>query len=385
VKIHFFVQFVHPVGTYFRFHNLAVGLIKLGHDVTVFGCSNDPGGRYLEEQRDGVRYKIWRGAKGQSIFGQWNHPLVILKRYFAEAESCDVAHLFQPFYSGAAPWIRLRRTRKAKLLAYDWDDLWENGLDASKPDNLVLRYWDQALRNNIERNFPKRADLVTCCSEFLRTYSLDRGAENVTKIYNGFWPYDALDKVESRRMLGLRPDALYAGFMGRTLTGVPFILDAFEKAMHGHPSLRLAFCGLPKDVLSHLPAEIQDRIDNLGDFTPFQTRYFSSAIDVGLLPLEDTLFNRSRFPIKFAEYMASGTPVIVSSVGECASIGEGMPWVLQAGTTGESWERAFLSWCEAEKSAINVGLQRIREKLDWAVIAKQLETTYQDSLTAVAR
>jgi hypothetical protein len=37
LQIHFFVNFSHPSGTYFRFHNLAIGLTRLGHQVTVFG------------------------------------------------------------------------------------------------------------------------------------------------------------------------------------------------------------------------------------------------------------------------------------------------------------------------------------------------------------
>ncbi|HWA33332.1 MAG TPA: glycosyltransferase family 4 protein [Cyclobacteriaceae bacterium] len=380
LKIHFFVQSVNIVGTYFRFHNLAIGLIKRGHEVIVFGCDNDPKNIYHEEFRDGVPYRIWPGSKGQTYFGQWNHPKVVAERYFAKPEACDVAHLFQPFYSGAAPWLRLRKKGMTGLLVYDWDDLWEGGLGGALPQNLVMRFWEPILRNNIERHYPKTADVTTCCSEFLCQYARDRGAGVVEKIYNGFWPYERPDKIEARKSLNLRADAIYAGFMGRTMSGVPWIIRAFENVLPKAPALRLAICGMPDGIIGDLPSSIRDRVDNLGVLSPLVAKRFSAALDVGLLPLENTLFNQSRFPIKFAEYMACGTPIIASTVGECAVIGADMDWVVKAGKDEHSWTTAFLHWSLSPEKIAPVNEQKIAEVLHWDGIVRRLEDLYYQNL-----
>ena len=64
-----------------------------------------------------------------------------------------------------------------------------------------------------------------------------------------------------------------------------------------------------------LPEQVKNNIDYLGSLSPLDTRYFAAAIDLGLLPLMKTPFNESRFPIKFAEYLAANLPVLCSEVG----------------------------------------------------------------------
>jgi hypothetical protein len=91
----------------------------------------------------------------------------------------------------------------------------------------------------------------------------------------------------------------------------------------------------------HVPQAVKARTKMFGYIPPEKTREFSAAIDIGLLHLKDNAFNQSRFPIKYAEYMATATPVLCSEVGECAMISQDFPWVILAGTTEAEWLAAF--------------------------------------------
>lgn len=376
LKIHFLTQFIHQQGTYFRFHNLAIGLTKLGHQVTVFGCDHDTTSKEREEIRDGVKYHIVPEFKGTSLFGTTCHPLTVIRRCFIDYPPCDVAHLFQPFPSAALPW-NLILPKKAKVLFYDWDDLWSDGFLIGK-SKLFREYWVKIITNYLEQQLPQRAVHVTTCSQFLADLSLQRNARKATVIHNGFWPFVIPDKKVARESLGLDPQALYIGFMGRTIAELSWCFEAFEINLYRYEDLRFALCGPSEQVLEKVPNHVQQKIDFLGNLPPFKTREFAAAIDLGLLPLEDNSFNQSRFPIKYAEYMAAATPVLCSDVGECAKISNNLPWVIKAGTTKQQWINAFdygISLLK-DNTLKKVNIDIIENLFSWNLISKNLLELY---------
>lgn len=380
LNIHFFVQFVHEQGTYFRFHNLAIGLTKLGHIVTVFGCDQNPNSQLREEVRDGVIYHITPTSKGASLFGGFCHPISAFRRSLHNYPSCDVAHLFQPFPNAALSWM-WKLSRKAKVRFYDWDDLWVGGLWREKP-NSFQTWWNCTTTNYLEQRLPQQAGHVTTCSHFLENLALKRGARETTVLHNGFWSFEVPNKLAARERLGLLKDALYVGFMGRTCNELPWCFGAIEKYLSEYPQLRFALCGAPDSALKDLPEAVQERLDCLGSIPPLATRDFAAAIDLGLLPLEDTPFNQSRFPIKYAEYMAAGTPVLCSEVGECAQISEEFPWVLKAGKTQSKWEVEFGMALKAlvSNQVTPVDILKVGQFFAWEILSSKLQNIYFLSL-----
>ncbi|TAG96968.1 MAG: hypothetical protein EAZ09_05660 [Oscillatoriales cyanobacterium] len=99
-------------GTYFRYHNLAVALTKLGHNVRVFSTDTTLGVKDREEVRDGVSHRLI------------NTPFKItfLRQFLDDYPPCDIAHLFQPQLGPALTWL-IVLSKKSKVLFYDWDDL----------------------------------------------------------------------------------------------------------------------------------------------------------------------------------------------------------------------------------------------------------------------
>ena len=107
LKIHFFVHFVHPQGTYFRFHNLARALVELGHDVEIFGCDQDRKTIVRTESRDGIPYHIYPTMGLSRFFNTVANPFDTVGRGLLSPQRCDIAHLFQPFPNAALMWKKV--------------------------------------------------------------------------------------------------------------------------------------------------------------------------------------------------------------------------------------------------------------------------------------
>ena len=377
LRINFFVQSVHEQGTYFRFHNLAIALVELGHTVIVFGCDENTKSKPRHESRNGVNYWIMPSSKGTTFFLSASHPLNAARRWLGSYPSCDVAHLFQPFPSGFSAWAKCRAKRKF----YDWDDLWIGGLLHGPPTSWKER-WIRLTTGALERKLPACADHVTTCSRFLADLALQRGGQEASVIHNGIWPFPLRKKSDARKVLGLDAEALYVGFMGKTCDELSWCFDAVAANLESVPRLRLALCGMTSELLEKAASNVRLRIDYLGYLSPETTRDFAAALDMGLLPLADNPFNQSRFPIKYEEYMAAGTPVLCSDVGECAQFSDILKCVLSAGTNKEEWLASFK---KAIEDALGGFLPRVdhlevNETLSWKKHALILQHTYQRAL-----
>ena len=103
LRIHFYVNSCHRAGTYFRFHNLAVGLTQLGHRVTVYAGDLNCSSKKRLEIRDGVPYVIRPEHWLNRLCWFGFDPVTVMKRWTSRCPLCDVAHLFQPFRSRGCP------------------------------------------------------------------------------------------------------------------------------------------------------------------------------------------------------------------------------------------------------------------------------------------
>lgn len=378
LRILFFTNFVHEQGTYFRFHNLAVALSRLGQRVEVCGLDHDTKAKRRTESRDGIRYTIVPSVRGLSHISAFVHPLnPVRMRWFADPSPCDVAHLFQPFPAASGAWHGCR----AKAKFYDWDDLWVGGLMAGRPTSV--RAWvERALTRRGEHWLPRAADHVTTCGSYLHQQALARGARRVSVLFNGLWPSPPANKAEARRALGLAPDACYVGFMGRTCNELGWIFEAIRANLSSWPALRLTLCGAPAGSLDGLEPELRARIDHLGQISPARAAQFAAALDLGLIPLDDTPFNRSRFPIKYAEHMAAGVPVLCSEIGECGRLSAQFAWVITAGKSKDAWLRAFgqaMPQLHARTLPV-VNLAVLAETFSWDGIGAELLGLYREEM-----
>ncbi|MBA4018965.1 MAG: hypothetical protein C0483_17490 [Pirellula sp.] len=374
LNIHYFANFCHEAGTYFRFHNLAAGLVKHGHRVTVFTCDFfDKGWKTRTELRNGVTYVIQPQHFLAIYLFNACDPVTVSRRLLSKTPSCDIAHLFQPFPGAALPWLRA----PCRARFYDWDDLWIGGL-MSGPVDRWRDYWPRTCVGYLEQRLPRWADHVTAISRYLAALARERGARAVSVVNSGSWPLEASDKLATRRELGLQSDAFYVGFMGRTTAELPWCVSALAANAESMPKLRLALCGMPTSDLNDIPEHLRSRIDYLGQLTPTQAQAFSSCLDLALLPMQASNFNQSRLPQKFADYLATGVPLLCSAVGECAELIPKFPWVRPAGATQQEWEQSFTSAIDhVRRNAVPKFDRELFERnMSWVGLSKTLAQIY---------
>jgi glycosyltransferase involved in cell wall biosynthesis len=382
LQIRFFACADHPQGTYFRWHNLALGLQMLGHEVTVQTLGRGSFSRSRTEMRDGIRYRIIPITPGVNrLISHHLDPITAL-RMLRHVEPADIYHTFQPFPQSCIPALLHRQ--KAGAFIYDWDDLWTGGLFPPAKGGLFRREaWLQRMVAWLERSLPRLAQGATTCSQFLADAAMQKGAPSVRIVHNGYWPVEnLLPKAAARQTMGLDPDAFYFGFMGRTHAELDWCHDALTTSRPANRKIRLALCGMSEAAIQQLPPQARAHIDFLGNLTPAATQIFARSLDCGLLPLENNPFNQSRFPIKFAEYLAAGAHVVTSAVGEVATLSKELPGVTLAGTTRESWRKLFhtaaLDFFSSDFSSSSDSI--LAEKLSWKILARQLEAYYLDRL-----
>ncbi len=114
---------------------------------------------------------------------------------------------------------------------------------------------------------------------------------------------------------------VYTGPLNDSKDGVGTLLEAFARVATTHPRVRLILVG---DATPERVAAYQSRAQNLSiggsvDFRGTVARPELLDIlrqaSVLVLPRPDTAQNRANMPTKLVEYMASGRPVVATSVG----------------------------------------------------------------------
>ena len=115
----------------------------------------------------------------------------------------------------------------------------------------------------------------------------------------------------------------YCGTIGGEKDGVPILIEAFSKIANRFPGLKLVLAGNTSNK-----ASIQDTLDAVELFKLSDKIIFTGLIEREMMPAilcnaeilvvskPDNELNSGNFPIKIGEYLATGVPVVVTSVGE---------------------------------------------------------------------
>jgi hypothetical protein len=383
MKVNFLIESIAPAGTYFRSHNLAIALSKIGADVRVFGIDYTRPNAERVESRDGIRYHIVPSCRGQRLFGQHHHPLVAVLQSMSDYGTCDIVHMFEPFLTTYAPWLRLGAGKGTPACWFDWADLWaQGGLLGHRYRRGIQDRWEYFWANRIEQRAPRIAAGMTVCSKWLADEALKRGAKKAVLVHHGVWPVTVKPRVETRGKLGLHANRIYLGFMGRTMSPAEFMLclDALRAVNEKH-DVRLAMCGPLEHFIEIVPSDLRGRVDYLGKLTAAECQDFAGALDFALLPLEETPFNLSRYPLKFSDYLSAGARVIISDVGECAQLAKTIEGVVIAKKGRDEWistvTRAVDSLVMGE--VLPVDQSRVDSLLSWDSIGSRVWQAYTEN------
>ncbi|HRO89859.1 MAG TPA: glycosyltransferase, partial [Promineifilum sp.] len=105
-----------------------------------------------------------------------------------------------------------------------------------------------------------------------------------------------------------------------------------------------------------------------------------AAADVGLYLMDDTLLNRTKCPVKLADMLAAGVPVVAETVGQVAEyVRDGRTGLLCAsGDVAELVNAAtiLLTDRELRMSRGVAAREDITARFDWPELSRTLEALY---------
>lgn len=371
------------VGSFYRCWHLARELVRLGHEVCLVTVSRDRRFVPRTELIDGIKLiespnlldLVYGLGPGYGIVG-------IPYRIVATArDPFDVVHTFESRPNVVVPAM-IRRALDGSPLVVDWADWYgftRDGSGLHERRRWPVPQWENAFEEFTHR----RADWVTTISSGLRDRALAVGvsADRIRWIPSGA-PADtirALDIVPCRRELDVPPETYLIGFVGSQVGDLEIVAPALRILHKTHPRAKLGIIGPP---MSDMRAPgFRDAIIPFGPVPHARLSLYLGACNAFVLPLRDTVFNRTRWPNKFGDYLAAGRPILCSDVGDVAPIvqaeGCGVVWK-DLSDLVEGVERLI----DDDESADSMGraARRVAEgRLSWRAITLEFLKLYRDA------
>lgn len=225
----------------------------------------------------------------------------------------DIALFQRPIYDAAPQLIEIVKATGGLALV-ETDDL----LEGVQSDNPAIRthYRGSAALKSYTRSIASASGLTVTTPELAQHYS---GVNpNVATLPNlidfGYrpWPKPKFNEGKTIRLgwSGGVSHAADLAIMGRVIAA----------ALSAHPQLIYSHYG-PPEILKAMTIHYgisEDRCE-LIECRPFEWHPEGlSGIDIGLAPIENNEFNRSKSPVKLMEYSAVGVPFVASKVAPYA-------------------------------------------------------------------
>jgi len=376
---------IRPKGTLSaRMLPLAQALARRGYSVSIIAPPvQNPQDAATRVVYQGVVVAHTRVPRGPGPIGIAQQVLALLQATLADHP--HLIHLFKPKgYSGLAALLA-RRLRPDLPLVVDTDDWegwggWNDLLPYPTPAKWLFA-WQ-------ERDLPRRAEAVTVASRTLETQVWGFGVapERVFYLPNGVThaePSNAgtLERSNVPTML------LYSRFWEFDVRDIVAALVAITAQC---PTARLLVVGRgergEERELMRLAerAGIAASIDNRGWVAPELIPALLASADLALVPMNDTLINRSRGLAKLLELMAAGLPIVAGRVGQVAEyIEDGHSGLLVPPEDPAAFARAALKLLGDQELRARLGLaarERAVQLFSWEYLALQAEAAYRLAL-----
>ncbi|UVI40853.1 glycosyltransferase [Qipengyuania spongiae] len=197
-----------------------------------------------------------------------------------------------PYLPGAIEGLVARRGLK---LAVDYDDAIFHGWDQTP--------WRRRLLGRKLDPLLAHANVVTVGNDYLAAYACQHGAARVE------WLPTVVDTERYPVNDRSKEDIIKIGWIGSPVTAhfLPPVILALNALKNELPVRLITIGAGPLEGI-----EIQHDAFPWSEETEGQ---LVSGLDIGVMPLDDSLFARGKCGYKLIQYMAAGRPVIASPVG----------------------------------------------------------------------
>jgi len=374
------------IGTYHRCFFLGKYLSHIGNDVTLM-CKSEKNFdlsisvKTINENMRIItlpRIKLHKYADGHLLRS-------VIGSFKALSLDYDLIHSFAVAQPSTAIPAMVSKWFKKKPLLVDWDDPWGGGF--ANYHNFATRY----VLETLEKKVPNMADRLTVVSEVLEQRAIEIGIpqELISRIPNGsnVDEITPIPREEAKKQLNLENYEYLVLSLGHTYMGtLKLLFTAWAEVVRTIPEAKLLMVGsieIPEN-LKHLYSRLSDSIILAGVQPYEKVAIHLSAANVVVLPMEDNLIERARFPIRLGDYMAAGASIVSNAVGEVKKvIEEGDCGLISEPNSVEGFAENIIRLLQDEKMQQTLG-KRARELAErryaWSKLAENLNKIYVEVL-----
>jgi len=356
-------------------------LARRGHEVILADYVH----RQRQQEAPSVANLSSLGARilplNRSIFAMGSNLKVLLSLQ----PKPDLIHLWKAYPDASLPAIYLSRRWKIPL-HYDWDD-WEKGI-AGELTGSTLAGWTAG---KWDRLLPHLCHTASVASDFLRDMALKWGMPP-DRLWDA--PVGAdLERFQPRekdpelfKKMGIDgPVLVYSGQL-EVASYAEQAVDIFAEVIKEKPTAKLLILGGGRKLDSIKKRAEEKQVFNRVLFTDYilgsdVPRYLSLA-DVALAPFELNDVTRAKSPLKIAEYLAMGLPVVASDVGETRKMILGAGSCAACGDIKTMTEKTLwiLNNPSVRQSMSAAGRKTAERKYNWKIHVDSLEAAYRTAL-----
>lgn len=361
---------------------LAKPLVRRGYAVKIFmppWHTPEESGRDWQEEGVEITYTALNGG-----------PVGIAQRLLRAtmAWQPDVVHTFKPkAYSGLIAWWLWTFQRNRIRLVVDTDD-WEgrggwNDLAPYSPLQKRFFAWQErwGLNNN---------HALTVASRTLQSLAWASGASLDRVFYLPNGPGisdDAHQAIGVRRELGLNDRPVVLIYSRLFEFDTERLVAILRKIHSSIPDMTILLVGMglfEEDAVTFLQelkvAGLQDTLVETGWVGEEELPHVLGAADVGIYLMEDTLLNRTKCPVKLADMLCVGLPVVAEDVGQVREyiVHQQTGLLYPAGDVDDlASGLADLLQDEKERKRLGQGARdHIRSHFSWEKLANIAERAY---------
>lgn len=322
-----------------RYWPLGRELRRLGHNVSILALHSNYAA-LTSRERDFVREGVHIRYVGQMhVRKVGNHKLyfnllrllyVVLRGTLgltlaALRTSTDAYHVGKPHpMNGLAGLVASRLRRKPLYLDCDDYEAASNRF-GGQGQRMAVRCFEEYL--------PHLSRGVTTNTQFMfkRLSNSGVSAERIRYVPNGVErsrileiDEDAVEELRRELGIGDKRVILYLGSMSLTNHAVDLLMEAFASVKEADVQALLLLVGGGEDYDAlRRQAEslgLGDAVRFVGHVHSEQAPLYYRLADVSVDPVRDDPANRARCPLKIAESLASGTPVVSGDVGDRSTL-----------------------------------------------------------------
>ena len=365
-----------------RAFRLARALVQHGHDVQMFmppWHTPDKGNTYWLEDGVPIRYTPLRGGYAR-----------ITRRLIAEtlAYQPEVVHCFKPkAYSGLTAWWLWQFHRRRLRLIVDGDD-WEGwgGWNELEPYTKLQKQffaWQ-------ERWGMRHCHVLTVASRALQTLAWAHRVSPQQVLYLPNGPGiegSAANAAQKRAEFALNGRPVLLLYSRLFEFNTERLVNVLAQVQIDLPDLAVLSvgAGLFEDDAAIFRSQLQaaglsNAFIDAGWVAEAELPPLLAAADVGLYLIDDTLLNRTKCPVKLADMLALGLPVVAEAVGQVPEyVVQGQTGLLRESGDVEGLAADLLCLFEdvqLRQRMARAAQEHVQENFSWSRLALRLERAY---------